>query len=190
MSCAMVCGAKNIWPMPTGKLALSSRSLTFKSNQLQLEVKTTFSEAKQLMNSAYDVFLFDLRSLEDRHAHAHASSQTDLDKNDNNQFNKEKMAADHRNNDNGHAGSKTNSVKAKLDENANQNCDINKITIIAEIHTSGDAFLHMESDESYELNVTSNNQSDMQRSIQLFHDNFMVLCVISFQIPIRIYTFN
>lgn len=190
MSCAMVCGAKNIWPMPTGKLALSSRSLTFKSNQLQLEVKTTFSEAKQLMNSAYDVFLFDLRSLEDRHAHAHASSQTDLDKNDNNQFNKEKMAADHRNNDNGHAGSKTNSVKAKLDENANQNCDINKITIIAEIHTSGDAFLHMESDESYELNVTSNNQSDMQRSIRIIHDNSMVLCVISFQIPIRIYTFN
>lgn len=146
MSCAMICGTSNLWPMPTGKVSLSSRSLTFKSNQLQFDVKTTFSEAKQLLNSAYGVLLFDLKSLEEQHAHTNIQSE-DLDKN-NNQINGEKTTDDD-------DGPKTNSAKVKVDENANQSCDINKLIINAEIQTVGDVFLHMDVDESYELNVTS-----------------------------------
>lgn len=179
MSCAMVCGTKNIWPMPTGKVSLSSRSLTFKSDRLQLDVKTQFSEAEQLLNSAYNVLLLDLKSLEDRHA----SSQADnLDKSDN-QMNGENVAADHHHNGNGNGngntiGSKSSSAKAKLDANANSNCDINKITINAEIQTIGDAFLHMDMDESYELNVTSKISYQSlhvkTNEIHSFHTNLLV----------------
>lgn len=144
MSCAMICGTSNIWPMPTGKVSLSSRSLTFKSNQLQFDIKTTFSEAKQLLSSAYNVFLFDLKSLE--HQHIHTKSQNDPNKTDN------QMKAD---TSDDHNGPKTDSAKSTVDENVNQNCDINKIIINADIQKNGDIFLHMDTDESYELNVTS-----------------------------------
>lgn len=151
MSCAMICGTSNIWPMPTGKISLSSRSLTFKSNQLHFDVKTTFSEAKQLLISAYNVFLFDLKTLEEQHAH-HNSAQNDLDNNNNsnndnnkNQKNSEKTID--------MDGPKTNS--AKVDENSNQSCDINKFIINAEIQSIGDVFLNIDTNESYELNVTS-----------------------------------
>lgn len=165
--------------MPTGKVSLSGRSLTFKSNQLQLDVKTQFSEAEQLLNSAYNVLLLDLKSLEDRHA---SSKADNLDKSDN-QMNGENVAADHHHNGNGNGnghtiGSKSSSAKAKLDANANSNCDINKITINAEIQTIGDAFLHMEMDESYELNVTSkiSNQSLQVKTNEIHstHTNFLV----------------
>lgn len=139
----MICGTSNIWPMPTGKVSLSSRSLTFKSNQLQFDIKTAFNEAKQLLSSAYGVLLFDLKSLEEQHAHT-STQVNDLDKN-NYQINGEKVADDN--------GPKANSAKVKVDETAS--CDINKFIINAEIQTMGDVFLHMDVDESYELNVTS-----------------------------------
>lgn len=137
--------------MPTGKVSLSSRSLTFKSNQLQFDIKTTFNDAKQLLNSAYNLFLFDLKSLEEQHTHINTQSNDNLDKNkvNNQQTNGDTLADD---NDD---GQKADSAKIKLDENANQSCDINKFIINAEIQTMGDVFLHMNVDESYELNVTS-----------------------------------
>lgn len=203
----MICGTSNIWPMPTGKVSLSSRSLTFKSNQIQLNVKTEFSEAKQLLDSAYNVFLVDLKVLENQHSHdggsggdrrggggrdgtatgaasaaagiasaangnAHTTNpihsyvhiKSDLDKSNSQMKGKQHMDFNKVNNDViGQNAAIDISAKAAAEavaeeenaNNANQNCDINKITINAEIQKFGDVFLHMDIDESYELNVTS-----------------------------------
>lgn len=199
MSCAMICGTSNIWPMPTGKVSLSSRSLTFKSNQIQLNVKTEFDEAKQLLDSAYNVFLVDLKALENQHltsngvvaangvsgtgaastssaaaaaatGNAHTSNpilshvhiKSDLDKINSQMKGKQQHMENNVNSDViGQNAAIDNSAKlaaaaaAANANNANQNCDINKITINAEIQKIGDVYLHMEMDESYELNVTS-----------------------------------
>lgn len=199
MSCAMICGTSNIWPMPTGKVSLSSRSLTFKSNQIQLNVKTEFDEAKQMLDSAYNVFLVDLKALENQHlsngatmtgtgagaadaaaasaaATANGNAQTtnpilshvhiksDLDKINNQMKGKQQYMDNSVDSDvigqNAAIDSSANlaAAAAAADvnaNNANQNCDINKITINAEIQKIGDVFLNMEMDESYELNVTS-----------------------------------
>lgn len=144
MSCAMICGSSNIWPMPTGKFSLSSRSLTFKSNQLKFDVKTTFTEAKQLLGNAYDIFISDLKFLENR--------QLNLDINNNNNnvdYSNNNMNNDYNKNDDDGANA------SDKDANKMQNCDISKITINAEIQTFGDTALHMDVDESYELNITS-----------------------------------
>lgn len=134
-------------------------------------MKSEFGEAKQLLSSAYNVFLFDLKTLEERHTHT--KTQNVLDKN-NNQMKGEKMA-DGVNGANVAAAAppaaaaaaagmataraapppadgEADSSKAKVEE---KNCDINKIIINAEIEKSGDVFIHMDIDESYELNVTS-----------------------------------
>lgn len=140
----MICGTSHIWPMPTGKVSLSSRSLTFKSNQLRFEVKTSFNEAKQLLHSAYDLFIYDLKSLEEQWIQP--STQTNLDKT-NIEINGEKSDTV--------SGPRVDSAKTTIEQNANQNCDINRIIINAEIQKTGDVSLNMEMDESYELNVTS-----------------------------------
>lgn len=166
MSCAMICGTSHIWPMPTGKVSLSSRSLTFQSNQLQFDVKTTFSEAKQLLNSSYNVFLFDLKSLEGQPVHT--TTPSDLDTY-NNEIIGEKSATEH--------GPKADSANAN--ENASPNCDIQKFIINAEIQTIGDVFLHMETDESYELNVTSKCKiSDTFRTFNKFFFYWFSLLII------------
>lgn len=128
MSCAMVCGVSNIWPMPTGKLTLSSHSLTFNANQLEFNVKSSLHEAKELLMNAYDIFLYDLKAI------AGESEEEHVDKTDNQIKNVE-----------------ANTDTLKL----NENCDINKIIISAEILTIGDVYLNLDMDESYELNVTS-----------------------------------
>lgn len=184
--------------MPTGKVSLSSRSLTFKSTHIQLNVKTEFIEAKHLLDSAYNIFLVDLKALENQHTHngdgtggggggtnadmsraaadaaagnadtinspihSHAHAKSDLDKS-NSQMKGNQHVENNVNSDvtgqnaaiDSSAKEAAPAAEAANANNANQNCDINKITINAEIQEIGDVFLHMEIDESYELNVTS-----------------------------------
>lgn len=64
MSCAMVCGDSNIWPMPTGKTSLSTRSLTLRSVDIAINVETKFSEVERMFRLAFDIFMTDLRDLE------------------------------------------------------------------------------------------------------------------------------
>lgn len=128
MSCAMICSnlIVNIWPMPTGTVSLGSNSLTFGSDQIQFNVQSVFKEATRLLTSAYDIFDFDLKLLEKQNTH----------------FNE---------NDNQTKGENVNRKTATT----KHNCDINKFIINAEIQTMADVYLHMDIDESYELNVTS-----------------------------------
>lgn len=133
MSCAMICGNVNIWPMPTGIKTLSSNSLTFNADQIQLNVQTEFKDAKQLLHNAYDLFEFDLNLLQ-----GHGTHHTNEHNNDNDN--------DNQTNDE-HSNKKSANIK--------HNCDINTFIINAEIQTMADVYLHMEIDESYELNVTS-----------------------------------
>lgn len=148
---------------------------------MQFDIHSEFGEAKQLLNSAYNVFLLDLKMLEQQqqqqqqqnqqhhHTHTTKNTQNDLDKNNNNNNNHNQIMKGGKTVDDGSgakvvvpaavaaaaAAATADSAKSKVDENANQNCDINKITINAEIQKFGDVFLQMETDESYELNVTS-----------------------------------
>lgn len=128
----MICGSPNIWPLPTIKTSLSSKSLTFDSNQIQFDVKTKFADAKRLMLSAYDIFLFDLKHLEGKNIINNSV---------------EKMA------NNQNDGDDVTEIKHS-DMSINKNCDINKIVIKAEILNISDVFEHMDADESYELNIT------------------------------------
>lgn len=125
----MVCGTTQIWPLPTGRVSLSKRSLTFNANQMSFDVKSTFNGAKQLLLDAYNIFLGDVKTL----GNQHNNLATNLNK---------------------HNKVDSKYVGGKPVANTMQNCDINKIVINAEITAIADTALHLEMDESYELNVT------------------------------------
>lgn len=109
--------------------------------QMKFDVNTKFDDAKKLLHNAYNIFLFDLKNLEGKvTVDAGGSGSKSIDNNEN-----EQASAGNRNADS------TLPTEAK---EIRRNCDINKIVINAEILNAPDVYVHMEMDESYELNVT------------------------------------
>lgn len=129
----MVCGATQIWPMPTGRVSVSRHSLTFNANQISFDVHSAFSEAKQLLLDTYDIFLHDIKSLSNQPDNL----ATNTNKHDSRAENIQLAAGE------------------PVASNTMHNCDINKVVITADIYAIADTALHMEMDESYALNVTS-----------------------------------
>ena len=169
----MVCGGPNIWPLPTIKTNISSQSLTFKSNLIKFNAVSQFDGAKNLLEQAYDVFLHDLKNLEnhrDENANGVGSNGGSggagpgSDSNGNAPGND--LANDQRN---AGAPSETrngdgDATVRDRDNNGNGNgkfhnadkiCDIKNIHIISEITHVPEIYLQLDTDESYELNITS-----------------------------------
>lgn len=151
MSCAMVCGSLNVWPLPTIKASLSSRSLRFQTFQMKFDVKTEFDDAKELLQNAYHIFLFDLKSLEEK---ATTASSRSSSSGSGASISSSKGTA---NTDNEQLRNRNKNAEPTLPtetKDINRNCDINKIVINAEILNAPDVYVHIDVDESYELNVT------------------------------------
>lgn len=132
MNCAMICGEPHIWPRPTIKTTLGGQSLTFDSSHLKLDVITKFSEAKHLLMQAYELFIYDLKESE--------TKETGIDNLNGEENNEVKKVINYDNNSNG---------------GVEKYCDIKRIDIRAEISTIPEVFHHLDMDESYELNITS-----------------------------------
>lgn len=146
MSCAMVCGSLNVWPLPTIKASLSSRSLTFETIQMKFDVNTKFSDAKKLLHNAYNIFVFDLKNLEEKATSAPSGSGSGSGSG--------KNAANNDNEQRGDGNRNADPTLPTETKEVHRNCDINKLVINAEILNAPDVHVHMEIDESYELNVT------------------------------------
>lgn len=132
MSCAMICGEPHVWPMPTNRTTLSRQSLTFNSNQLNIGVVTTFSEAKRLLLQAYEIFLYDLKLLEEKDTE--------------NDYAKSELS---------NTDKKSRSYDNVSEWSRAKHCDIKQINIKVEISTIAEVYNHLDMDESYELDITS-----------------------------------
>ncbi|XP_067631937.1 probable beta-hexosaminidase fdl isoform X2 [Eurosta solidaginis] len=64
MTCAMTCGEVNIWPHPTIKTAISSVSLKFTMEDVQLQMDTPHSDVETQFKHAFAYFLSDLRRIQ------------------------------------------------------------------------------------------------------------------------------
>uniref|UniRef100_A0A0K8W8L8 Putative beta-hexosaminidase fdl n=1 Tax=Bactrocera latifrons TaxID=174628 RepID=A0A0K8W8L8_BACLA len=64
MTCAMTCGEVNIWPHPTIKTAISSVSLKFTMEDVQLRMDTPHSAVETQFKQAFAYFLSDLRRIQ------------------------------------------------------------------------------------------------------------------------------
>lgn len=96
---------------------------------MSFEVRSGYAEAKKLLIEAYHIFLVDLKSVDIQHNKLTAHA-------------------------NRHGAGTLNANHAASDANRVHNCDIDKVAIVAEILSIADTALHLEMDESYELNVT------------------------------------
>lgn len=133
MSCAMICGEPNIWPKPTGRTKLNSRSATLSTDIISLHMDTRFSEVEQLFRSAFRIFLNDLQNME-------AQSIAGGDGNNHN------------------SEEKINSKEAIDDQtDVKRHCDILQLNLKVIITgTLPEVYPHLDIDESYNMTVTSN----------------------------------
>lgn len=68
MTCSMTCGDPNIWPLPTGKVSLSSKALAFTTDHIKFKISSRHSPIESLFRNAFYVFLQDVRNMESQEA--------------------------------------------------------------------------------------------------------------------------
>ncbi|XP_023161571.1 probable beta-hexosaminidase fdl isoform X2 [Drosophila hydei] len=79
ISCSMTCGDINIWPHPTSKSQVSSHTLRFSVEDLQLRLDTPHHDVRRRLKLAFDVLVRQLRQIQrleyaSPHAEAMASA--------------------------------------------------------------------------------------------------------------------
>lgn len=136
MSCAMVCGDSNIWPMPTGKTSLSTRSLTLRSVDIAMHVETKFSEVERMFRLAFDIFMTDLKELES------VSNGATSARGSNERQRDEKST------------SKESGQNPDVSE-AEKHCDIKNLDVRVVIDGSPNVYVSLDMDESYNMTVLS-----------------------------------
>lgn len=64
ISCSMTCGDINIWPHPTTKSMVSTHTLKFSIEEIQLRLDSPHREVSKLLKLAFDWFIRDLRQIQ------------------------------------------------------------------------------------------------------------------------------
>lgn len=59
----MLCGSQSLWPEPTIKSLIGTNANSFNLNDVQLKVQTPFKNVETLTESAFSVFLEEVRTL-------------------------------------------------------------------------------------------------------------------------------
>ncbi|XP_037049918.1 probable beta-hexosaminidase fdl isoform X1 [Bradysia coprophila] len=140
LTCAMTCGTTpNIWPMPTGKSIGSSKSLTFQSHNVRLQISTKFDEVERLLEDAFDIFMADVKGME-----SGSTLNVDVQKK---------------------SGPSESNSERNVEQDSDQvtqrsrNCDIQNLDVNVAVTRSDVTFVHLDMDESYNLTIKNEDTS-------------------------------
>lgn len=144
MSCAMVCGDSNIWPMPTGKTSLSTRSLTLRSDVIAMHVESEFNEVERMFRLAFDIFMTDLRNLEASVGAVVTGAARG-------------SSSDHQHDERTSSRESGGGQQPKPpnESNAKKHCDIRNLDVKVVIVGSPNVYVSLDMDESYNMTVLS-----------------------------------
>lgn len=181
MTCSMTCGDINIWPHPTIKSGVSSKSLTFSMEDIQLRLDTPYPQVETQFRQSFELFLKDLRRIQRLDfrdetddtttgsvVDAPAASNTDPEKNDapdglpHSMQKRSKRRHPDAGQQESHRLRSDNTVAASILANAfgsRKRCDIETFTINVAIHKFADLHLNFDTDESYQLTATCKYQN-------------------------------
>lgn len=72
LTCSMLCGSQTLWPEPSIKSLIGTNAVSFHLNDVQYKVQTPFKNVENLMESAFSVFVDEVRQI--KHASGGSSS--------------------------------------------------------------------------------------------------------------------
>lgn len=163
MTCSMTCGDINIWPHPTIKSGVSSKSLTFSMVSVQLRMDTPYMQVETHFRQTFELFLKDLRRIQrldfmEKPPEAVEKATADVDLNNPENIHEAKQRQQRRFADAGqhesHRLRGENIAAASILASAfglRKHSDIDTFTINVAIHKFADMNLNFDTDESYQL---------------------------------------
>uniref|UniRef100_A0A1A9X4S7 beta-N-acetylhexosaminidase n=1 Tax=Glossina brevipalpis TaxID=37001 RepID=A0A1A9X4S7_9MUSC len=180
ITCSMTCGEISLWPHPTIKTAVSTKSLKFSMDDIQLRLDTPYNAVEKHFRLAFDLFLKDLRHIqrlnlaktdtiekdeqegeergrdrERERAHNVADGLTEeeiivLDKQRSKRFQLDQRIKGSRVQYGENIGAASILSRAF---GTRKHCDIDNFTVNVVIHKFSDMHLSLETDESYQINT-------------------------------------
>lgn len=137
----MLCGTDNIWPQPTIKSLISNHASNFKLHDIQYRVQTPFRNVEMLMDSAFAVFLGEIKHIEQ--ASSESSSGDSIHKN---HHEKRHVASDEIETVHPHSSSEPQFYRKM---------NLTTVNIYINVIKSPDVHLTMTPDECYNITMTS-----------------------------------
>uniref|UniRef100_A0A8D8A424 Probable beta-hexosaminidase fdl n=1 Tax=Culex pipiens TaxID=7175 RepID=A0A8D8A424_CULPI len=144
LTCTMTCGPINIWPQPTAKATIGSKTSRFRLADLNVHIKAAAQPVEGLLRDAFGVFKEELRATLVAHGAAGEDGEV-------------VAAAASLVTESGKEPGKEPSADGKIhfykpvDENR---YDVDKFDVRITVLKSPDVYLTMQTDESYNLSVT------------------------------------
>ncbi|KAL9913864.1 probable beta-hexosaminidase fdl isoform X1 [Glossina fuscipes] len=174
ITCSMTCGEISIWPQPTIKTAVSTKSLKFSMDDIQLRLDTPYKGVEKHFRIAFDLFLKDLRHIQRLNLpkRSEQEQETERERSANNADGQSRLltgnaivANDKQRSKRFQLDQRIKGSHAQYGENigaasilsrafsTRKQCDIDSLTVNVVIHKFSDMHLSLETDESYQINT-------------------------------------
>lgn len=147
LTCSMLCGPQTLWPEPTTKSLVGTNANNFNLNDVQYKVQTPFKTVESLMESAFSVFLEEIKQI--KLASGGKSTEDDP------------KASTKAYRDVTYSGS-------RVETSTTHRRNLTTVNIYVNVIKTAEVHLSLKTDECYNLTVTSKNtQSSFPLKIQL-----------------------
>ncbi|XP_055610390.1 probable beta-hexosaminidase fdl isoform X2 [Uranotaenia lowii] len=166
LTCSMTCGPINIWPQPTGKTVIGSKTSRFRLGDVKVQVKASTPAVEQLLEKAFGVFKDELQAVLVAHG-AHkvdenqSSSTTAEGGPDSDRGKPDSAGAPDKSSDT----AKIHFYKPVDDHKY----DIDKFDVRITLIKPSETYLTLETDESYNLSITHSARS---LNVKIFANSF------------------
>lgn len=135
MTCSMTCGDVNVWPHPTKRTRVMSSSFKFSVESMQLQISTPFQDVEKLFRKSFHVFVRELKQIQKLEYFEHGKVA-------------DKFPDDNVNNNHNNINDRSSNMCKK------HHCDISNFIVDVHILKSGNIYIDLDTDESYNISST------------------------------------
>lgn len=134
LTCSMLCGSQSLWPEPSIKSLIGTNAVSFHLNDVQYKVQTPFKGVESLTESAFSVFVDEVRQI----VHASGGVSAEASKSSTRSFRDNSYTSSTR------AGTTTSHIRNST-----------SVNIYVNVVKTSDVHLTLSTDECYNITMTS-----------------------------------
>lgn len=133
----MLCGSQTLWPEPTVKSLIGTNANSFRLTDVQYKVQTPFKNVESLMESAFSIFLEEIKQI--RHAMGGTASEDTTPRSSTRSYRDVTYS----------------SSGARIDAVSHPRRNLTTVNIYVNVIKTADVHLSMHTDECYNMTMSS-----------------------------------
>lgn len=141
MTCSMLCGSQTLWPEPTVKSLIGTNANSFRLTDVQYKVQTPFKSVESLMESAFSIFLEEIKQI--RHASGGTASEDTTPRSSTRSYRDVTYS----------------SSGARIDTVSHPRRNLTTVNIYINVIKTADVHLSMHTDECYNMTMSSKTRT-------------------------------